>query len=306
MFEYLIVLNKDEDTISLVDLEKEKEVKKIETDHNPHEVVVTKDGKKTYVTCSLGNTIDVIDNNSFEIIKRITHQDFNFPHGLDLVQQDRKLYVASTYSEKIFIIDTETDEIEKVFPTFQGLSHMVEPSPNGKTLYVPNIGSDNVTIIDVDSEKITGHFPVGKGPEGLACSKDGKYVYVANQDDNTLYVVNRETLKTEYKRRTGDCPIRIVFSPEGRYALIPNRFSRDVSVIDTKHRLKGQEVPWEIKRIPIGIWPGGVCFNDSGSRAFVANNKTNDISFVDMETLEEIKRIKVGIHPDGIAYLKKA
>ncbi len=56
MQELLIVLNKDEDSISIVDVEKGEEVKRIETDHNPHEVVITMDGKKTYVTCSLGNT----------------------------------------------------------------------------------------------------------------------------------------------------------------------------------------------------------------------------------------------------------
>jgi len=38
----------------------------------------------------------------------------------------------------------------------------------------------------------------------------------------------------------------------------------------------------------------------------VANNKTNDISVINMENLEEDgKRIKVGVHPDGMAYLKR-
>ena len=72
--EYLIVLNKDEDTLSLVTLASNEVVKTIPSDHNPHEVVVSPDGLKTYVTCSLGNTIDVIDNGSFEIIDRVVYQ----------------------------------------------------------------------------------------------------------------------------------------------------------------------------------------------------------------------------------------
>jgi YVTN family beta-propeller protein len=39
--------------------------------------------------------------------------------------------------------------------------------------------------------------------------------------------------------------------------------------------------------------------------AYVANNKTNDISVIDMNELEEVACIKAGIHPDGIAYLVK-
>ncbi|WP_078547511.1 YncE family protein [Litchfieldia alkalitelluris] len=303
--EYLIVLNKDEDTVSFVNLTNQLVEKTIETDYNPHEVVVTPDGKKTYVTCSLGNKINIIDNDTFEIIKKVEHEDFNFPHGLGVTNDGQKLYMASTYSEKVFIIDTATDSIEKVIPTYQKYSHMISFSPNGETVYVPNIGSDNITVVNVNKEEIINHFPVGKGPEGVAVHPNGKELYVANQEDNTLFVIDTESLETLHKRRIGTCPIRIVFSPNGKYALIPNRESGDLSIIDTKFELKGTVKPWEVKRIRVGVWPGGTVFNEDGSKAFVANNKTNDVSIINMETLEEEGRIKVGIHPDGIAYLKK-
>jgi YVTN family beta-propeller protein len=66
-----------------------------------------------------------------------------------------------------------------------------------------------------------------------------------------------------------------------------------------------KEIPWEVKRIRVGVWPGGTVFNHDGSYAYVANNKTNDISVIDMSTLKEVERIDVGVHPDGIAYLRK-
>lgn len=302
MNEYLLVLNKDEDTISVVDVSKKQVIKTIETDYNPHEIVITADGKKSYVTCSLGNSLNIIDNSTFEIVKKVTHPDFKFPHGVGLV--NHKLYLASTYSEKIFIIDTHTDEIESVIPTYQSHSHMISPSPDGKMVYIPNIGSDNMTVMDTTKEEIINHFPVGKGPEGVAVHPNGQHLYVANQHDNTLYVIDTDTLKVLHKRRTGACPIRIMFSPDGKYAFIPNRESRDVSVFETEHNLKGDIRPWEIKRIPIGIWPGGIVFNQDGSYAFVANNKTNDISVINVTTLKEEERIDVGTHPDGMGYLK--
>ena len=60
----------------------------------------------------------------------------------------------------------------------------------------------------------------------------------------------------------------------------------------------------EIKRIPVGRWPGGIVFDETGERAYIANNKTNDVSIVDMESLKEIGRFDAGIHPDGIGYLR--
>ncbi len=97
-----------------------------------------------------------------------------------------------------------------------------------------------------------------------------------------------------------------MFSPDGKYALIPNRESDDLSVILTEQTLNGSTRPWEIKRIPVGKWPGGTVFNSAGTFAYVANNKTNDISIIDMTSLKEVGRIDVGIHPDGMALLVRS
>ncbi|HYK75221.1 MAG TPA: YncE family protein, partial [Pseudoneobacillus sp.] len=174
-----------------------------------------------------------------------------------------------------------------------------------KTVYVPNIGSHNITVIDAEKEEIINHFPVGPGPEGVAVHPNGELLYVANQEDDTLFVMDTKTYKVLHKRRVGKVPVRLVFSPDGKYALIANRDSSDVSVILTEQKINGQVRPWEIKRIPVGGWAGGVVFNEEGTYAYVANNKTNDISVINMSTLKEENRIDVGIHPDGIAYLKK-
>ncbi|WP_243298287.1 YncE family protein [Bacillus litorisediminis] len=132
MAELLIVLNKDEDTVSIIDANSYETLKVIETDYNPHELIITLDGKKTYITCSLGNKINILDNETFEITNTLEHPDFNFPHGLGITNDGAKVFMASTYSEKLFVIDTKTDEITNVFPTYQKLSHMISFSPDGK------------------------------------------------------------------------------------------------------------------------------------------------------------------------------
>lgn len=194
MKEYLIVLNKDEDTLSIVSLEDQKITKTVKTDYNPHEIVITPDGKKSYITCSLGNIINVLDNDTFEITHKIHHDKFDFPHGLG-ISRDGMLYLASTYSNEIFVIDTETDTIVRHFNTGQNLSHMIALDPEEKKIYVPNIGSHNITVVHRESLEILGHFDVGKGPEGLAVHPGGNHLYVANQEDDTLYVIDTKTLK---------------------------------------------------------------------------------------------------------------
>jgi YVTN family beta-propeller protein len=178
-------------------------------------------------------------------------------------------------------------------------------------LSVLNKDEDTISIVnlttnfDVKTENVTNHIPVGTGPEGVAVHPNGRHLYVANQGDNTLFVIDTETYELLYKRRVGDVPVRLVFSPNGRYALIANRESGDVSIIETEQHINGQTSPLEIKRLPVGVWAGGIVLNGEGSYAYVANNKTNDVSIINMNTLIEEGRIEVGIHPDGIAYLKR-
>ncbi|EMA39511.1 YncE family protein [Halobiforma nitratireducens] len=305
MEDRLLVLNKDADTVSYIDPDTGETTATVETNVNPHEVAVSPDGTHAYVTCSLGGSLEVLDNEVPEVIDRFEHDLFDFPHGLAVRESADELWLASTYSSQVFVFDIADSaaiELLEVFPTYQDKSHMVTFSPDEKRAFVANIGSDNVTVIDADERRIVGDPPVGEGPEGIGVDPETGEVLVANQDDGRLSVIDPETLKDANTALLGETPIRVVLSPDGRYALVPNRESNDVSVIDTEHVRDGERRPWEVARIPVGIWPGGTVFSPDGDRAFVANNKTNDVSVIDIDAFEELERFDAGIHPDGIAY----
>ncbi|MFP4456579.1 MAG: YncE family protein [Clostridia bacterium] len=296
MSNYLIVLNKDEATVSFIDAKAQQTVKKIDVDINPHEVAISPDKKLSYVTNAGGNTVSVIDNIKMEEIERINHKDFKFPHGVGVSKDGEKLFITATYSDKTFVINTKSFEFEKVIDTYQSKTHMIYFDRNKEKIFIPNIGSNNITVFDVAKEEVIDHFPVGNGPEGAAVDKNNKLLYVANQHDNIVAIYDLEDYSLKKEIKVGTLPIRLVFSPDGKWVYVPNRESGDLSIIDT-------EIESEVKRIRVGVWPGGTVFNTDGTKAYVANNKTNDISVIDVATHKEIGRIDAGIHPDGIAYL---
>ena len=74
--------------------------------------------------------------------------------------------------------------------------------------------------------------------------------------------------------------------------------------MDTEFLRDGDRTPWEVERIPVGRWPGATVFDTDGDRAFVANNKTNDVSVLDVANRTELDRYETDLHPDGIAYLE--
>ncbi|MFZ5814218.1 MAG: YncE family protein [Bacillota bacterium] len=302
---YLLVLHKDESTVAYIDPRTGEAVRTLRVDLNPHEAAVSRDGRFAYVSCAGGNTVAVIDIQAGEVIQSIAHPDFKFPHGMDVTHNNRWLWLVSTYSNRLFLISIPEHRVERVIPLHQTYTHMVHLTPDGRRAYVANIGSNNITILDVASQSVITHIPVGRGPEGLAHHPDGKHVYVANQEDHNLYVLDAESHEVLWKRRLGTLPVRALFTPDGRYCLIPNRESHDLSVVAHMHvGATPEPSPWEIKRIPVGRWPGGVVVRPDGAEAYVANNKTNDISVIDLQQLKEVRRIDCGIHPDGMVWLE--
>lgn len=301
----LLVLEMDADAVSVVDPRTGTVVETVETAFNPHEVVVTPDGSKAYVACALGDEVDVLDTDTWEVTERLTHDTFDFPHGWALAGEH--LYLAGTRSNRVYVVDWRADEIVDHFPVDGELTHMIEVTADGSTGYVANIGSDSVSVLDLDAREQVGGFDVGAGPEGIGLHPDEEHLYVANQDDDDLHVVDvtTEDYETVVELPLDRTPVRVVFSPDGEYALVANREGGTLSVVDPAFERGDRTVPWEVKRIRVGLWAGGIAFEPGGERAYVANNKTNDVSVVDMGSLEEIRRIDAVAHPDGIAYLER-
>ena len=73
MDDRLLVLNRDDDCVSVVDPQTGETVTEIDTAFGPQTVENSPDAMKSYVSYSQGNTLLIIDNETFEITGRLTH-----------------------------------------------------------------------------------------------------------------------------------------------------------------------------------------------------------------------------------------
>ena len=303
MDDRLLVCNRDDDCVSVIDPAAGETVRTIRTDFGPRTIETSPDGAKSYLTCSQGNALNVVDNETFSITGRIDHDLFDGPRGLVVRDRANELWVVSEHNNRVFVFDIETDALLDVIPTHQSRSNSISLDSDESTAYVTNSNGNTLTIIDCDQRRITVDVPVGDGPEGVGVNPDTDNVYVTVQRESRLTVHDPARHDTIYETGLGESPMGIVFAPDGAIALVANRLSNDVSVIETRFHRGGEGRPWEVERIPVGIWPAGIVFDSDGSRAYVTNNKTNDVSVIDPGTREEVDRIDVGTFPDGITYL---
>jgi YVTN family beta-propeller protein len=300
--ERLLVLNKEDATLAVVDTASGQVLGKVAVGQGPHELVTSTDGKTAFASNygtgpAPGHTISMIDLASRKELRRIDVAPLSRPHGLAFASG--KLYFTIEADKKIARYDPATDKIDWQFDTGLNGTHMVLPTRDAKTIFTSNIGSDSVSMIEQGANGLWTQtvIPVGKGPEGIDLSPDGKHVWSAHSRDGGVSIIDVAAKKVVQTVNVGTKRSnRIKLTPDGRFALISDLEAGDLVVLDAPARK-------EIKRIALGRMPEGILIAPDGSRAFVAVNGDNNVAVVDLKTWNVTSRISAGTGPDGLAWV---
>lgn len=316
----LLVLNKSDDTVSLLDLATQEIKATLPTGDGPHEVAVSPDGKTAVVsnygdTQNPGKTLTVIDVPGKKVVRTIDLGSYSRPHGIAWLQGD-DVAVTVEASKALLVVSTTEGKVKHAIATDQVGSHMVAVSPKHRRAFTANIGSGSTTVVDLTSHKRITDVATGKGAEGIAVAPDGSEVWVTNRDANTISIVDPATLKITSTLEPGEVPIRVKFTPDGTRALISNARSGDVAVFDTVTKQLVGRVPMQeagkktpsnearplISRFGDGPVPVGILMPEPLSLAFVANTNADTVTMIDLNTLKIVGRLKAGREPDGLGY----
>jgi YVTN family beta-propeller protein len=297
----LLVLNKSDATLVIVDPSTGKTVGRVPTGEGPHEVAVSTDGKYAFVgnygAQTPGNTLSVIDLVAQKELRRVDLGPLRRPHGIAFA--DGKVYFTAEVNRLIARYDPSSNQVDWLLGTGQGTTHMVLLSKDLSRIVTANIGSDSITVIERTQNPLNWNetvVPVGKGPEGIDLSPDGKEVWTAHSRDGGVSIVDLATKKVAqtldlHTKRSN----RLKFTPDGKLVLITDLDAGELVVLDAAARK-------EVKRIALGKNPEGILIVPDGSRAYVAVSGANYVSVVDLKSLTESGRIQTGTDPDGMAW----
>lgn len=312
----LVVLNKSDDTVDLIDLQTRKSIATLPTGDGPHEVAVAPDGKTAVVTNYgrakwPGNSLTVIDIPNKKVVKTITLKQ-QAPHGIEFIDAKHVL-VTCEHSKKLVQVDINSGTTVKAVDTDQETSHMVVYSPKTKRAFVANIRSGSVSVIDLKNDRLEKIVKTGNGAEGIALSADGNQVWITNRANNTVSIIDVSTLGIVAQLASEKFPIRAKTTTDGKYALVSNAQSGDVNIFDAKAKKL-------VKTISMGITgdekeasrlfqdfdkspvPVGILIHPNNKTAFVANTNADIITMIDLEKLEISGRLTAGNEPDGLGY----
>jgi YVTN family beta-propeller protein len=286
---------------------------KLEAGYQPDDVACTKDGSILYCNMITGGdhpvrlargergAVVAFDTKTLQEIWRV---DIKGHVGHMTISSDDR-YLYSTIFDRWYVarIDLVTKEVIYIPVTFTG-GHGIRISADNKRLYVGSLLMSKIDKLNLETLEVEQTFLFRENVRPFHMTKDEKTLYVQLSWTHGFTVVdipaNRllktialpalppETPVIDEFPHTVDHGLEI--TPDEKHIVLLASTGNYVAI----YSLPDLEL---VKIIPVGDVPNWVTINKSGSRAYVSNRKSDDISVIDLRTFTEIKRIKVGCFP---------
>lgn len=317
----LLALSKQDHTLAIVDPVSLQVLARIPVGDDPHEVVVSADGKTAYVSnygFGAFHSLTPIDLVGQKPLPAIDLGALRGPHGL--VFEQGKVWFTAEAAKAIGSYDPAAGRIDWIMGTGQDRTHMLYVFPDAKRILTTNVNSATVTILEKTEGRASGPppgmppgaggppmeppptppggdwqltvIPVGRGSEGFDVSPDGKEAWIANAHDGTVSVIDIAAKKV-VAMLDANVPgaNRLKFTPDGKQVLIT---AGTLVVLDAATRK-------EVKRLADVHGTGGIQMQPDGVRAYVACGRDGFVAVIDLKTLEMVGKVDVS-GPDGLAW----
>ena len=284
--------------LTVVDAKTLAVVGTVATCKRPRHMQVIAGGTQLVVACGDSKQADVIDIASRKSLFKVPLGDD--PEIFDISADGKTLYVSNEEDSAVGIVDMATKkrvgEI-KVGEEPEG----VKLSPDGRTLYVTSEVASMVHVIDTATRKVTKNVPVGKRPRRFAFNADGSELWVSNELGATVSVISTKTHEVvatvpfEVKGMRPDdiSPVDLVLSKDGKTMYVGLGRANHVAFVDVASR-KTNSLVLAGKR----AW--GLGLNGDGTRLWVANGLSDDLTVIDTAAAKALKTLPVGRVPHSV------
>lgn len=309
----LLVANKSDDTLEVIDLDDGTVVETIPTGPQPHEVAVSADGSKAVVADyrgASGTTLTLVHLDDDARTERLSLGTHRGPHGV--VWLDDGFLVTAEGSRHLLRYDAE-GELTAAIRTGEEVSHMVAVTPDQRLAFVANIGSGTVTVIDLEREVKVKDIETGRGAEGIAVTPDGTEVWVTNRADDTVSVIEVDRLAVGETIHVPAFPIRAEISADGAWVLVTAARSGEVVLIDRARRRVERRTGIDLEgaaladdrlfadRFDSSPVPIGIEIHPDGDRFWVAATRSDVVVEMSLPDLAVLRVLPTGREPDGMA-----
>jgi len=308
----VIALSHSDNTVYDLDPASGRIVHQFTAQNQPHEGVVSPDGRTIFVAIPQAGHVVILDAETFQEKGKIETEFFHeggqstSPHGIAVNADGSKVYIGIERSEipGIVVYDVNAGRVAGKIDVLLEGGHFLAIDPRTDRLYYPMRTDNRVVVIDTKTDKVQQIVEVEGGPVGVDFTPGGE-AWIHSDYDGSVTVIDMDSNEVVQRiERTGEGAGRIAVSPDGRFAASTRGGSADVAIIDTAKR----EV---VARVPVGGL-GFPLFSPDSRRLYVMTAASyagsppsleivrgGGVTVIDMSTLKAVARHAAGVNPFG-------
>ena len=264
----------------------------------PRHMAWSDGGRRILVACGDSHQLGVVDVEAGRLVDAVPTGES--PEIFDLSPDGKTAYVS---------IEEEGEfaayELASKKPLFAvktgGEPEGVLVTPDGKLAYVTSEVANAVHVIDLTQRKAVAQIKVGKRPRRFALSPDGGELWVSNELGSSVSIIDtasrvvKHTLAFELPgmRKNDITPVALLMTADGKTAWVGLGRANHVAEVDVATRA--------VRRVVlVGKRAWGLALNRDGSRLYVTNGLSDDLSIVDTASGKAVKTVPAGRVPHSI------
>jgi PQQ-dependent catabolism-associated beta-propeller protein len=274
-------------------------IKRIATSRRPRDMHFTHDHSRLFVACGDDDVIDIIDVTRLGVVDHI-------PTG-----PSPEVFAFSPDQKLIYVSDEEYSQLEAIDigskASVQQIATGAEPegvivSADGKTVYVTSEVADMVHVVDVASGSVSQNIVVGTRPRRFLFAGGGKELWVSCELSSEIYIIDRAT-----NRIVGDpmvfvppgfkpedvTPVGMAITKDQSKILLSLGRADHIAIIDaTSHAV--------LQYVLVGQRAWSIDLSSDDNTAVVANGLSDDVTIVDMASMQPVKSLPIGRTPHSV------
>ena len=180
--------------ISLIDIQTEKVIRKIEVPGMVHHITTSSDDRYVLVTHPGLDAVSIIDLETNTLTATIPTG--SNPNYAVYDPQTASFYVSNTGNATISQVEPKAGYAVRNFKTENGVEHL-EFDIDSRRIFAAEADAGEVSVIDIDTGETTSRFTVGGGLHGIAYDQSRNSIYVSARERGAIVYISLETGESE-------------------------------------------------------------------------------------------------------------
>lgn len=263
---------------------------------------------RLYVDNSRGDTISVIDMNSFKVAD-VIKVGAERVHAIAVRPDGRVLFTTSEADHTLRIINTSTLKVTGVIK-LTGKPNQCAVTPDGRYVVVPIRDGDSINIVDTTQQKIVKVLPI-KEPHNAVNIGSNRYTFVSSMGSHEINVVDFETMSYSAVIPVGGRPRPFVVTPDGKTMYVAVSYLHGFNIVDVAEKKVVEKVeipsehpaPGKVRQFETpDTYTHGLALSPDGSEIWVTSLLDDSIYIYDLKRRKVTGRLATGDGPNWVAF----